>query len=297
MESKKLTSKDVADKRFTTVRMREGYSTNEVNDFMKVARETLFAYEKDSLGLGDVSDSGPVTGKAGVSELKERLENTLRELADEQARSAALQQTVNGMGGQLVEARNRAEAAEQAKAAAEASAGNALSLVQTAQSATEKPMDITGASAAVTRMIETAAKNYEDLVAQGEAEAKLMKEHAAIEAAEIRTQAEQEAAATLAQANAVKQAAFSSVEVEKHEVEASVAQLREIETSAREKIIEAYETALEEARNRPLIVPPAPGAFEIPDELPDAFDEGLPEISGDDLYSPSKFGEMPTFNG
>lgn len=290
MDFKKLTAQEVASKRFTPVRMREGYSIDEVDEFLSSMEETITAYDSEKGELQRVAENlknNPPVGAVSpeeLADLKRRLETTLAELTDVKNRNSTLQGTVESMGQNLIEARNKAEAAEQAKEAAELATANAIEMAHNAQAVAEKPMDIAGASGAVARMLETAAKNYDDLVQQGEAEAKLTRDHANIEAAEVLSRAEKEAAATLAEANAAKQDAFASIESQKRGLEASVSHLKSVDVRARQELLRIYEAGIEEVKSMPQVV-------ENSEVIAPRIADPAPTASGAVAY-----GDVPSFN-
>lgn len=294
MDFKKLTAQEVASKRFTPVRMREGYSIDEVDEFLEAVENTINAYndeesvlQREKAELANRPAPVPTADPAELAELKRRLESTLRELADSQGRVQALQGSVETMGTQLIEARNAAETANQGKIAAELATANAIEMAHNAQSVVEKPMDIAGASGAVARMLETAAKNYDDLVAQGEAEAKLIKDHAGVEAAEVLSRAEKEASSTLAEANAAKNDAFAAIENQKRGLEDAVQHLRVVEARSREELIRVYSAGLNEVQNTPSVTR---------DESVSTQTASVRRSPASEAHSNPAFGDVPSFN-
>lgn len=300
MASKKLTAQEVANKRFTPVRMREGYSIDEVDEFLEAVESTINAYNDEETILEKSIDElknkpAPVASNPKeLADVKERLESTLRELAEAQAAGSPLESTVQELNEELAKAKAATETANQGRLAAEAARDAAVELAAQSQADSNKPMDIASASGAVARMLETAAKNYEELVAAGEAEANKAREDASSAAATILSQAEAAAATKLAEiteqanaaleeANKAKREAFESIEAQKRGLEEAVESLKAIETHAREELIRVYSTRLQEVQDTPLVT------------------GGVPTTTGSrrqvENHGTAAFVDVPSFNG
>lgn len=313
MDFKKLTAQEVASKRFTPVRMREGYSIDEVDEFLESVENTINAYNDEHSALKQTNEELrnkpiPQANPAELADLKARMESTLRELAEAQASGQVLQSTVEQMGTQLIEARGAVDAAnagrasaEAGKAAAEQAAVTARELAQqAAQGNTARPMDVSTASASVAKMLETAAKNYEDLVAEGEAESKRVRDNAEAKAAEVLGQAEREAAVKIAEVNRrveelqaqaanAKDTMIAQIENEKAGLLESVTNLRAVETRAREQLIRVYSTSLNEIQAAPLATESGAGQPQVSTAR-----RAAPPI---EAHGNGSFGDMPSFNG
>lgn len=238
---KKLTTGEVASKRFTPVRMREGYSTDEVDEFLEAVEQTIEAYDEDIEKLKaaynelKAKPATPAQDTGALAAIQADLNRTRKALKEaEQARDALMQQ-LQTMGNQLIEAR---QAAEDAKA--NAAASNTID---------PSTLDMAGATGIIARMLENAAKNHDDLIAQGESEAMRLRDEAAEEAERIIREAEASVAAKLAEAEAVKSDAFTNLERRQKELERSVYNLETIEKSAREELMKTYRDALSELEN------------------------------------------------
>lgn len=251
MDFKKLTVEEVANKRFTSVRMREGYSIDEVDKFLEKMEETIETYDGEVFDLQkQVSSLEQLpeldSSSSELEELKRAHAAKLRELEEAVQNNTRLQNTIEGLGLELVKVNADLVAARQGRAAAETLATAANDSLNRVQAAAAKPMDAASASGAAARILENAAKNYDELLAQGEAEAKAVIEKAEVEATDLRSSAERQAAEIIAEVNSAKEEAFGDIESQKRQLEESVAHLASVETRARDELVRVYSSSLEE---------------------------------------------------
>lgn len=251
MDFKKLTVEEVANKRFTSVRMREGYSIDEVDKFLEKMEETIETYDGEVFDLQkQVSSLEQLpeldNSSSELEELKRTHAAKLRELEEAVQNNTRLQNTIEGLGLELVKVNADLAAARQGRAAAETLATAANDSLNRVQAAAAKPMDAASASGAAARILENAAKNYDELLAQGEAEAKAVIEKAEVEATDLRSSAERQAAEIIAEVNSAKEEAFGDIESQKRQLEESVAHLASVETRARDELVRVYSSSLEE---------------------------------------------------
>jgi len=251
MDFKKLTVEEVANKRFTSVRMREGYSIDEVDKFLEKMEETIETYDGEVFDLQkQVSSLEQLpeldNSSSELEELKRAHAAKLRELEEAVQNNTRLQNTIEGLGLELVKVNADLVAARQGRAAAETLATAANDSLNRVQAAAAKPMDAASASGAAARILENAAKNYDELLAQGEAEAKAVIEKAEVEATDLRSSAERQAAEIIAEVNSAKEEAFGDIESQKRQLEESVAHLASVETRARDELVRVYSSSLEE---------------------------------------------------
>jgi len=163
MDFKKLTAQEVANKRFTPVRMREGYSIDEVDKFLEKMEDTIEGYDNELLELQRqitaLEELPKLDGDSPeLEELKRSHAAKLRELEEAVQNNVRLQNTIDGLGLELVKANSDLDAARQGRAAAEALATAANDSLNRVQAAASKPMDVTAASGAAARILENAAK-------------------------------------------------------------------------------------------------------------------------------------------
>ncbi len=269
-EFKRLTTGEVASKRFTPVRMREGYSMDEVDEFLEAVENTIESYDDTLYNLNQELTAvknapPPVAVDTGeLSRVQSELVNAKVSLSESQQQLSALQETLQLMGTQLIEARAEAEKNAALAAAASADAASAVANAAEAAAATPAihtgPMDIIGATTTITRMLESAAKSHDDLIAQGESEALRIRDTAQEEADQILQEAEALAKKKLVEAESSSNASFAGLEGRKRDLEDAVEKLRVIERSSREALVKQYSTSLEEINAIPLIVDAAPQA-------------------------------------
>lgn len=298
MVFKKLTAKEVASKRFTPVRMREGYSMDEVDVFLEAVETTITTFDSEVIALQKENEDlrnkpAEVTGvsPAELAEVKKRLDKTLGELSDAQGKIAEAH-----VAKQNAEKRASDHEAEIARLTKELEAAkNAALNAKPAPAAPAEPaifdpktMDLTGASATVARMLETAAKNHDDLITEGQTEAERLKKEAESQATELLKNAESEANSKLNEAEEIKRQAYAEVEDQKRGLEQAVQHLQAVEAKAREDLIRLYTSSLEEVQARPSVIDSPADTGSIPQQNP-AGRRG----NGD---SPS-FNDVPSFNG
>ena len=266
MIEKRLTAEEVAQKRFTPVRLREGYSMDEVDAFLDMVESTLTGQEQElkelqeQLRLGVTAVAAPA--EPGVASPDPAV---LAELADSKAKIARLE-------GELAEARSSAASA------AAATGGQSLG----------------EAAAASTRMLEMAARQHDDLIAQGQASSKELVENAKKEAERLLAEAAQSRSEILA-----------GLESEKIQLEEAVERLRRLEESSRAALRDHFNQKLEELKGTPVVgksggkpsgssVPKAPNppktAGEIADEASPA---PLPVAPPTEAPVESSSGEEP----
>ncbi len=250
---KKLTTAEVASKRFTPVRMREGYSTDEVDEFLENVEKTIDTYDQELENITRAYNElkakpapVPVQDTGALAQANKDLALLRQKLSEAEARAngletmnTSLQSSIETMGNQLIEARQAAE--------------NAAAGAQQAAPFDPLELDMTGATGIIARMLETAAKNHDDLIAQGESEAMRLKEEAEYEVEELLKKTAQEAEKTLNDAEAAKNELFAGLEGRKRDLEDTVAALQEIETRVRSELTHHYSTALDEIKNMPAI--------------------------------------------
>lgn len=229
-EKKKLTTAEVASKRFTPVRMREGYSTDEVDEFLEAVEDTIEAYEEDlekitaaynELKSRPVPAPQPAHDTGALSSMQAELARARRAATDAEKSRDALLGQLETLGNQLIEARKAAEDAR-----ANAASSNSIDPSQ---------LDMSSATGIIARMLENAAKNHDDLVAQGESEAMRLRDEAAEEANRM-----------LAEAEAAKSEAYKNLEAREAELRRAVENLELIEKNSREELTRTYQAALAE---------------------------------------------------
>jgi len=263
-EFKRLTTGEVASKRFTPVRMREGYSMDEVDEFLESVEKTIESYDDTVADLQQdltTARNAPPPVAVDTGELDRAKAETAaakKELVESQQQLSALQETLQLMGNQLIEA--RAEAEKNAALASTASAQAAANAAAVPEMIPSGPMDIVGATTTITRMLESAAKSHDDLVAQGEAEALRIRDSAQEEADILLQEAEAQVKRKLLDAESSSNASFAGLEGRKRDLEDAVERLRVIEHTSREALVKQYSSSLEEIKAIPLIVDAAPAA-------------------------------------
>lgn len=262
--SKKLTSKEVASKRFTPVRMREGYAMDEVDTFLEKVQETLDAFEAELSALNQESielRKRPSAGAnpAEVTELKKNLDASSKALIDTQAQLQATHAKMLQAQAQLKAAEQnsvtnqvlQAKVAEQGKeierltAALEKAGADVVKAREEAKQARENrepavfdpsTMDISGASATVARLLENGAKQYDALIADAKAEA----------------------AKVIKEAERIKEESLGGLEGEKKKLESRVSELRGMELKFREQLRHEYSSALTKLQSDELDLSSAP---------------------------------------
>lgn len=235
MIEKRLTSDEVAQKRFTPVRLREGYSMDEVDAFLDTVEATLIEQEQ---------------------ELKE-LAQKARQTAQAPAAPAGASPDLQAALAELAQEKQRVQHLERENAELKAKAATA--------GQQERGMSLNEAATASTQMLEMAARQHDDLISQGQKSSEKMVNEAKakadqlLEEARSKTQAEQE---RLGQERAKQ---LGALEAEKRELQGVVDGLRQLENNSRETLRTHYMHQLEELKTPKVGPNPPRTAGEIAD--------------------------------
>lgn len=289
---KKLTAVEVSSKRFTPVRMREGYSMDEVDEFLEIVEGTINAYSEDIAALERQLEEArnlpaPAEDPAKEARIKElegqiatlgsQLQAAQQEKVALQQEKVSLEKALELVTQQLADAQQAADAAKQQAAAAKQDAEAARASAASAASAASQSsaMDIANASATVARMLETAARAHDDLVSEGQAqadalvaeansEATRLVSEAQIEAARLLNEAQARAAQLVQEAEIAKNEAYASLTGQKKDLEDAVEMLKEIERNTRASLVTNYREALEKIESVPAISEEPPSTHQRP---------------------------------
>lgn len=253
---KKLTATEVSSKRFTPVRMREGYSMDEVDEFLEAVEGTINSFNSDAANLQLENEALKTAPKPPVpsDESIARIKSLEAELSTAQQEKTALQESVRILTEQLTTAQREAQEARASAASAEAAAS--------AASAASSPatMDIAGASSTVARMLETAARAHDELVSEGQVESDRLKREAQIASQALIATTNAEVQKRIQEAEIAKNEAYAALAGQKKDLEDAVAILREVEANSRRELVAHYSSTLETLKTIPLITETEPPA-------------------------------------
>ena len=208
MVKKKITAEGVAEKTFTPVRLREGYSIDEVDSFLDQIEYTLGEQEREIVDLREQIKKGFESAHSSV----DGSPKSLAELDADRARIAELEQEL---------------------AAALANTG-APSLAD--------------ASSTTAQMLEMAARQHDDLINQGQQTKQKMIDDARAEAEQLLSSARQKLAAEQEALEKSKREHLVDLQVEKSSLEASISSLRQIESTSRAELERHWTQQLEDLK-------------------------------------------------
>lgn len=226
-----LTPEDVSNKRFTTVRLREGYDMTEVDQFLDEVEAELGRLTRENASLR--TRLAEATG--------EPVPDTVVAPESEPAPEAApADEPAVGTPVAAAPADERRDAAdEQGTVQATAPAVTPVPAMETLQVSTTAE-----ASAAATRLLELAGRNADQLVSEAKQEAEQIVGTARTEAdrlsEEARTRAEQVDAETTSR----RETLFTEIERERAELDREVENLRTFEREYRAELKSYFEDQL-----------------------------------------------------
>lgn len=249
MANKKLTTEEVKSKSFKPVRLGNGYSMAEVDDFMDLVEVTLSFYESEVARLQKANEklkdnaSLPAALPVKSSDLPPTLKPSTappvhlpppapssvhEHVETSEVSSSDKSQQVQELESQIEELNARILELEDKIAAKIAGA----------------PATLSEASSAATRMLEMAGRNHDELVEQGKATADELVTSATKEAKIIKDEAEAYAAEVDDQRDRV----LGSLATEKAKLEKELEELKTIERTSREELFDHFTQKLSELR-------------------------------------------------
>jgi len=235
-----LTPEDVSNKRFTTVRLREGYDMTEVDQFLDEVEAALstLTRENDELrsklqtahGGEPVPDAvlTPVATAPPVEEPEPAAEEPAAEEAAEPVAEVE-PEPVPSPVDQPVETTSPAQAEP-----VRATSVETLQVTTTAE-----------ASVAAARLLELAGRNADELVLESRQQAEDIVNEARTTADSLESEAQERAAALEAETEQRRQSLFGDIEREKADLDAEISSLRTFEREYRTQLKSYFEQQLE----------------------------------------------------
>lgn len=277
MIDKRLTADEVANKRFTPVRLREGYSMDEVDAFLDEVESTLVSQEQ---------------------ELKE-LQTQLRERTGTPAPAAAPAAPSAPAGDDAAEliaelAKSKAEVARLERELADAKA-------KAAQPGDSSLTDVAGSA---TRMLEMAARQHDELIAQGKASGDKIVSEARGKADELLTDARNKVAEEQRRITEERTRQLGDLDLQRKELQAAVEHLRQLEDASRSALRDHFTKKLEELNTSVVhsVAGAAPARTPTPPSVPaaPAVPQASPEVAvaeepSADGVPPKNYQEYPSF--
>lgn len=202
-----LTPEDVSNKRFTTVRLREGYDMTEVDQFL--------------------------------DEVESELARLLRENAELRGRPSA-----EGGEQPAADALETSPEAVAAPTPADAHDTGAEPSGRTIETETLRVSTTAEASAAATRLLEMAGRNADELVAEARQEANQIVGDARSTAASLEAEARDRASSLDTETTQRRHAVFGDIDQQKQRLDAEVERLREFEREYRSELRTYFEEQL-----------------------------------------------------
>ncbi len=224
-----LTPEDVSNKRFTTVRLREGYDMTEVDQFLDEVESELGRLTREN------------------AELRTRLSTATGEPVPEsvvaptpapEPTSSAQAETVEPSADGSADARSESTD-EQATVQAAAPTTEPVPAMETLQVSTTAE-----ASAAATRLLELAGRNADQLVSEAKQEAEQIVVTARTEADRLGEESRTRAEELDAETSSRRESLFTGIEREKAELDREVENLRAFEREYRAELRSYFEDQL-----------------------------------------------------
>jgi DivIVA domain-containing protein len=259
-----LTPEDVSNKRFTTVRLREGYDMTEVDQFLDEVEAALATLTRENDELrsklqtaqgGAPLEEAPAVAEAETPETEQVSEEAPEPTPEEEQVHPALVETPSDLtAGPPAEAEAPAEAPAEAEVSsevpAEASVETPAETPAPATTATPALETFTvtttaEASAAATRLLELAGRNADELVLEAREEAEKIVGEARVTAETLETEARQRAEALDTETTQRRESVFGDIERERAELDTEIANLRTFEREYRAQLKSYFEQQLE----------------------------------------------------
>lgn len=264
-----LTPEDVKNKQFTTVRFKEGYDLDEVDNFLDDIESAMNALvqEKNDLAAtsrGEVPDSV----KNEISELSAKNEELASQVDDLQAALAQAQAQVqasegnqdndelaNILNAELTEAKEELAAAQSDKAALASEVERLTSanaeLASRPAVSIDAAVPVDGASSSL-RVLELAQRTADEAVASARIEAEDLRNLVSNEVAQLRSEAGAEAESLVSQAQATVASITRDFETTRAGLERRVEELRAYEKEYRSRLRTYLEGQLRELESKNL---------------------------------------------
>ena len=268
MINKRLTADEVARKKFTPVRLREGYSMDEVDAFLDVVQASLASNESEikdlqkSVKAEAAKNAGPeiFPGSSPGAHAFADSPGVPAQLPPSPANDQAvkqLQSELENALSALESAQGRIDSLEVELSQAKHEAANAVALPSPSAPPGEDPIQASAASAA--RMLEMASRQHDELLAQGQAESKKLLSNAQGQAEEMLSHAREQAEVERRRVEEERDRQLGNLAEEKAELENALEALRRLEEDSRAKLTAHFTEKLEEVKSSILSdLPPAP---------------------------------------
>jgi DivIVA domain-containing protein len=228
-----LTPEDVSNKRFTTVRLREGYDMTEVDQFLDEVESELGRLTRQNSELR--TRLAEATGEPVPDEVVVPGPAT----APEPEATPAPEPVRESVTEPVTEPVTDAPAAEQATVEAAAPTADRAPAMETLTVSTTAE-----ASAAATRLLELAGRNADQLVSEARQEAEQIVGTARTEADRLNQEARTRAEELDAETNHRRETLFGQIEQEKAELDREVENLRTFEREYRAELKSYFEEQL-----------------------------------------------------
>ncbi|WP_321573696.1 DivIVA domain-containing protein [Nocardioides sp. Kera G14] len=241
-----LTPEDVSNKRFTPVRLREGYDMGEVDQFLDEVEAELARLNKENeelrskvSGAQTGDGSVPAAATSDLAPLRKENDDLRAQIADLQSKLAAAPATTNGDQG-------KAEAAVAPVAAAPVQQTLRVETVPEASNAAARLLEIATRNA--DELVDGAKDDADKIIGEARTKAERLESESKAKADRLESDARQRAQMLDQETAERRTQLFGDLEKEKEKLDAEVANLRSFEREYRSRL-KGYFTQQLEALN------------------------------------------------